>query len=182
MWLLFHPPFDHELWTKMIAQFYQSEISIPVANVSGKWLPLPVQGVVSYVACWSVCNRDQDFWSAKSVLDHLIIPSKTPDRLIFHGSKVRLQLHILDPLIFAVQRLPWSLGRFLKGFDRLIHFDPGHKCFYTGHISDYPLLYPNQIMGVGVHHQQPFHFHLLEQNLHRLCPASIVCSCMSWRE
>ena len=27
-----------------------------------------------YVACWSNCNRDQGFWSAKSVLDHLIVP------------------------------------------------------------------------------------------------------------
>ena len=27
-----------------------------------------------YVACWSVCDRDQDIWSAKSVLDRLTVP------------------------------------------------------------------------------------------------------------
>ena len=27
-----------------------------------------------YVACWSVCNCNQVFWLAKSVLDHLIVP------------------------------------------------------------------------------------------------------------
>ena len=46
----------------------------------------------------------------QSVLDHLI----------FDDSKVKLQLHILDPLIFAVQRLPWPGLK--MSFDCLIEF------------------------------------------------------------
>ena len=113
MWLSFHPPFDHELWTRMIAQFHQPKISIPIANILQLKVTIPTstRGSQLYVTCWSICNWDQDFWSTKSVLDHLVISSKALDRLISYGSRVRLQLHILDSLIFAVQRLPWSLGR-----------------------------------------------------------------------
>ena len=86
MWLLFHPPFDHELWTRM---------NLPInpsckRSTGGEWLPLPVQGVVSYVVCWNICDRDQDFWSAKSVLDRLIISSKALDRFIFLRVKGRI--------------------------------------------------------------------------------------------
>ena len=35
----------------------------------------------------------------KSVLDCLIVPSKALDHLIFYGSKVRLQLCFLGPLL-----------------------------------------------------------------------------------
>ena len=35
-----------------------------------------------------------------------------------------------------VTLIPWSALK--KGFDRLIQFDPIHKCLYMGHISDYP--------------------------------------------
>ena len=52
--------------------------------------------------------------------------------LIFNGSKVNLQLHILDLLIFPVQ---WLLKRALITW---FNFDPGFKCFNMGHISDYP--------------------------------------------
>ena len=64
-----------------------------------------------YVACWCICNHDQVFWSAKSVLDHLIVPFWGSSSLDFEGSKVKLQLCILDPLILAVPRSPWSLDR-----------------------------------------------------------------------
>ena len=60
--------------------------------------------------------------------------------LDFQGSKVKLQLHILDPLILAVRRSPWSLNQPPKrALVHLLNFNPGFKCFYTGHISDYPL-------------------------------------------
>ena len=51
-----------------------------------------------YVTCWSVCNRDQGFWSTESVLDHFIVPSWSLD---FQRSKVKLQPRALDPLIFS---------------------------------------------------------------------------------
>ena len=181
MWLLFHPPFDHELWTRM---------NLPInpsckRSTGGEWLPLPVQGVVSYVVCWNICDRDQDFWSAKSVLDRLIISSKALDRFIFfYGSKVELEPCVLDPLIFAVQRLPWSFGQLSERIWSLDSFWSRSQMLLHRTYRWLSLALPqgNQIMKVGVHHQQPFHFHLLEQNLHPLCPASIVCSCMSWRE
>ena len=34
-----------------------------------------------YVACWSNCDQDQDFWWAKSVPNRLIVLSKALDRL-----------------------------------------------------------------------------------------------------
>ena len=94
-----------------------------------------------YVPCWSVCNWDQVFWLVKGVLDCLIVPSQALDCLIFSGSKVKLQSDILDLLIVAVQRSPWSLDQFSKGgLIAGFNFDPGHKCFITGHINDHPCL------------------------------------------
>ena len=96
------------------------------------WKPKS-RGSHLYVACWSVCDWDQDFWLAKSVLDRLIVSSKALDRLIFYWSKVNLQPRVLNPLIFAVQRSPWSLDRFSKwALIAWFYFDPGRKRFYTG--------------------------------------------------
>ena len=67
-----------------------------------------------YVACWSICNWDQDFDWQKSVLDCLIVPSKALDHLIFYGSKVRLQLHVHSWSFVAVWRWPWSLDSQLQ--------------------------------------------------------------------
>ena len=52
----------------------------------------------------------------------------------FNGPKVKLQLRILDSLVFAVRWL--ALKRTLNTW---FNFDPGRKHFYTGGISDYPL-------------------------------------------
>ena len=43
-----------------------------------------------YIACWSVYNREQHFWSTKSVLDCLKLnaPSKALDNLSLYRSKV----------------------------------------------------------------------------------------------
>ena len=86
----------------------------PVSDIGGSHL---------YVACRSVCDRNQVFWSAKSVLDRLIIPFWGSWSLDFQGSKVKLQLCVLDCWFLAVLRSPWSLDRPpQKGFDRLIQF------------------------------------------------------------
>ena len=77
-----------------------------------------------YVASWSICDRDWDFWSAKSALDWLIVPSEALDCLVFNESKVKLQ-----PLF-------WSLEFCSSGYlDPLIssqkslwfNFDLSHK-------------------------------------------------------
>jgi len=48
-----------------------------------------------------------------------VFSSEALDRLIFNGSKVKLQPHILDPLIFSdVILIDWSGLK--QGFDRLI--------------------------------------------------------------
>ena len=70
-------------------------------------------------------------------------------RLDFQGSKVKLQPHILDYWFLAVWRSPQSLDWPPKrALIAWFNFDPGHKRFYTGPISDYPLTctpYPNHI-------------------------------------
>ena len=88
---------------------------------STKTAIIQTRGGHLYVTCWSVCNKDQDFWLAKSVLDCLTVPLKALDRLIFYRSKFELELHVLDVLIFVVG-LPWSCDRLSKGFDLLIQF------------------------------------------------------------
>ena len=40
-----------------------------------------------HVTCWSICNRDHDFWLAKSVLDSLIVPSKLLITWFFMGQR-----------------------------------------------------------------------------------------------
>ena len=75
------------------------------------WSSQPLQGVVTYVAWWSIWDCDQVFWSAESVLDHLIVYFWGSWLLDFQGSKVKLQPCILDPLIFSsseVTLMPWS--------------------------------------------------------------------------
>ena len=92
-----------------------------------------------YVACWSICNWDQDLRLAKSVLDHLIGPWSLD---FFYRSKVKGQIVATRswPLILAVWRSLWSLDQLSKSaLIAWFHFDPGRKHFYTGHISDYPL-------------------------------------------
>ena len=69
-------------------------------------------------------------------------PSEALDHLIFKGQsqKVKLQLHILDLMILAAQRPPWSLDCPPKrALIAWFNFDPGRKRFYTRHMSDYPL-------------------------------------------
>ena len=72
-----------------------------------------------YVTCWSICDQDQDF-DHQNVLDHLIVPSKALDHLIFYRSKVELELRVFDPLIFSLevtlissQKGLWSLDSIL---------------------------------------------------------------------
>ena len=67
------------------------------------------------------------------MLDCLIVPSKALDHLIFYGSKVRLQLYILGPLLQFGGDLDPLLA-FIKGFERLI---PSCKHFYADLISGY---------------------------------------------
>ena len=88
-----------------------------------------------YVACWSICNWDQDFWLAKSVLDWLIVPSKALDHLIFlwvKGQIAAVHSWSFDCCSLEVTLIPWSALK--EGFDHLI---PSCKCFYTDHTSGY---------------------------------------------
>ena len=76
------------------------------------------------IACWSICDRDLDFWSERSVFDHLIVP--------FWNSWFWVG--------FAVQRSPWSIDQPSKrALITWFNFDPGYKLFNTRHIGDYPL-------------------------------------------
>ena len=93
-----------------------------------------------YVACKSACNRDHVFWPAKSVLERLIISFWGSLLLDSQVSKVKLQPHILHYWLSAVWRSPWSFNQSPKrALTTWFNFDPGHKHFYTGHVSDYLL-------------------------------------------
>ena len=118
-------PFHSTKWLSVLVTYWKQ---------SGLW-NRKARGSHLYVACWSICNWDQDFWLAKSVLDWLIVPSKALDHLIFfYGSKVRLQLCILVPLLqfggdpdplVGSQRGLWSLDSQLQ---MLLH--RSHKWLY----------------------------------------------------
>ena len=80
----------------------------------------------------------------------LIVHSKGLERLILYRSKVELEPHNLDHLIFAVWRWPWFLDWFSKrALIAWFNFDPSHKRFYTGHISDYSLSFVTRIKMVS---------------------------------
>ena len=102
---------------------------------------IPVtRGSHLHVTCRSVCDHNQVFWSAKSVVDHLIVPFWGSWSLDFQGSMVTLQSCVLDCWLLAVWRSPWSLDRPPKrALIAWFNFDPGRKRFYTGHASDYLL-------------------------------------------
>ena len=95
-----------------------------------EWESLGSKGNHLCVACWSVCNQDQDFWSAKSVLDHLINPSKVDDLLILRGQRSDCSLYSWS-FDFC------SLISPQKALIAWFNFDHGCKRFYTGHTSDY---------------------------------------------
>ena len=51
----------------------------------------------------------------------------------FNELKIKLQLHVLDPLIFGVQRSPQCLDWLSKrALNAWFDFGPGHKCFNIG--------------------------------------------------
>ena len=80
----------------------------------------------------------------------LIVHSKGLERLILYRSKVELEPHDLDHLIFVVWRWPWFLDRLSKrALIAWFNFDPDHKRFYSGHISDYPLSFVTRIKMVS---------------------------------
>ena len=64
-----------------------------------------------------------------------LFPSEALYGLIFQGPKVKWSRTLLIVDFLAVQR---SLDP-LIGLPNWLNFDPGHKRFYMGHISDYPL-------------------------------------------
>ena len=92
------------------------------------------QGIVAYMLYIQAFATEINVCDWQSVLITSLFPSEALEDLIFKGSKVKLQLCVLDPLILAVQRSPGSAPQ--KDFDRFIQFDPGHKRFYLGNISD----------------------------------------------
>ena len=93
---------------------YWHQHSMSIALAFTCFLTL-TRGSHLYVSCWSVCDRDQNVWSGKSALDRLIVPFWGSWSLDFSGSKVKLQPRVLDPLILATWRPPWSLDRPRKG-------------------------------------------------------------------
>lgn len=108
-----------------------------------------LQGAVTKnVACWSVCNWGHDF-----VFDQLIVPLWSG--LIFKGSKVKLQLCVLDLLIFTVWWLFFDplIGTLKRNLITWFKFSPGSRLqtFLHGDMR------PSLVLPEGkAHHSQPF--------------------------
>ena len=97
-----------------------------------------------YSACRSVCDRDQESWLEKIILDRLIIPFGGSWLLDFTEKNVATPplypRNCIDQLILVAQILSWSLDRLLKETSiTWFHFDPGCKCLYRWRVCDYPL-------------------------------------------
>ena len=94
------------------------------------------QGVVTYmlpVEAFVTGIKIYD-WQ-RNVLDHLIVPSKALDHLIFLWANVQIAaVHSwsFDCCSLEVTLIPWSALK--KSFDHLI---PSCKCFYMDHTSGY---------------------------------------------
>ena len=111
-----------------------------------KWLSLPLQEVVSYMSPVEAFATGIKIFDQQKVC--LITWSSLLKLLIAwffmgQGSDCNCTFLILWFLQFRGYLDPLVGSQ--KGFDRLINFDPDRKCFYTGHISDYSLLYPRAI-------------------------------------
>ena len=109
-------------------------------TTSVSWLLFHFWGCPSrahlYVACWSICNWDQDFWSAKRVLDRLIWGPWSLDFFMGQRSNCSHMFLILDFCSSEVPLIPWSALK--KCFDRLIPFWSRSQTLLQG-TSDYPL-------------------------------------------
>ena len=122
--------------------FSQFERSFDFMLLKLECWPIPTQMRLSskrtedqylYVACRSICDHDQVFWSAKSVLDRLIVPFWGSWLLDFQGSKVKLQPH------------SW-----------LLTFDPSRNAS-TQDIRDYPLICDSSLTQTKTVMQAGFH-------------------------
>ena len=96
------------------------------------------QGVVTYASpVEAFVTTIQDFWSSKRVLDCSIVHFWGTWSLGFQQLKVKLKLDLLILSSLEVTLTPWSPPQ--NGLITWFKFDSGHKRFYMGHISDYPL-------------------------------------------
>ena len=68
----------------------------------------------------------------RNVLDHLIVPSKALDHLIFYVQIAAVHSWSFDCCSLEVTLIPWLTLK--KSFDHLIL---SCKCFYMDHISGY---------------------------------------------
>ena len=98
---------------------------------------LVIQGVVTYVTCWSICDRDHDFWLASVCL---VAWSSLQKLLIAWFLWVKDRIGAVDSWSFdcfgsKVTLIPWSALK--MGFDCLIQFwkDLGRKVFYVLHLT-----------------------------------------------
>ena len=141
-WLLIWESNNCDLWSTVgfwgKTNFRELRMFINIQEVS-HWYVLcwsVSRGSHLYVACWAwfLIGKKCAWLSIRS--------------LDFCGSKVEL-----EPcnLIFTVWRWPWSLDQLSKrALIIWFNFDLSHKCFYTGHISDYPLCFVTRIKMVSM--------------------------------
>ena len=96
------------------------------------------QGIVTYMSQVEAFATGIKMFDRQKVC--LIVPFWSFWSLDFQWVKVKLLPCVLNPLIFAVWRSPWSLDWLSKRtLIAWFNFDPVCKRFYTGHISDVSL-------------------------------------------
>ena len=152
-WLLIWESNNCDLWSTVglwgKTNFWELRMFINIQEVS-HWYVLcwsVSRGSHLYVACWAFATGIKIFdWQEMC----LIVHSKL---LIAWFLWVKGQIGAMqfDPLIFTVRRWPWSLDQLSKrALIIWFNFDLSHKCFYTGHISDYPLCFVTRIKMVSM--------------------------------
>ena len=92
------------------------------------------------VACWSVCYRNQDFWSRKNVPDCLIVPFWSSWSLHLAGQRSDCSHPFLILWFSQFRGYFDSLIGSQSGLIAWFDFNLSCKRFYMGHISDCPLI------------------------------------------
>ena len=145
---------SYKCWTRVTTkktQQVQSVLNTVLRLIPSLWailLPTMTKSLLtpartkgySHAAYSSICHCDQGFFDSQKLVNHLIVPFWGSWVLDWQNVKGQIAAVCSWSIDFSSSEITLSLWSPPKmGFDCLIQFWSGRKCFYTGRISDYPL-------------------------------------------